>query len=254
MTKLKQNVTSSIKIKSNKNVSSPIANNKDISLTEVERSILRGNLLRYSQYIDAVKNNIKDLKNSNPKYLKLIADIIELSIANNSVIDIDIPLEILLAKFSSLSFNNQEALDFTKEVLFYADEITSKYYLSVISGQIIDDLELKQHFRATIPFLKYIFASIQTLSGIEKAERFIEILSIIINKNVDYKKIELLPKIKYIVDSSSKNEYDIDITTVLHSKIAVDELQENINTLSRDIKSAELHDEYFDCANYLIKN
>ena len=158
MTKLKEKVSSPIKreYKTDTNMTVPISHKKEHLNNEIQNSIMRGELLRLSLYIDAVKENLKELKTSNPKYLKLFVDIIKLSINPLPVIDVDLPLDVLLKQLPQASFENQEALDFTQEVLNLADPLTSKYYLAHLTGGILQNLNLKKQFKASIPFVKYI--------------------------------------------------------------------------------------------------
>ena len=64
-------------------------------IDEIQASIMRGELLRYSLYIKDVKENLDNLKQSNIKYLGLVLKIIQVSITPLQGLDIVVPLKFL---------------------------------------------------------------------------------------------------------------------------------------------------------------
>ena len=251
MTKLKEKVSSPIKreYKTDTNMTVPISHKKEHLNNEIQNSIMRGELLRLSLYIDAVKENLKELKTSNPKYLKLFVDIIKLSINPLPVIDVDLPLDVLLKQLPQASFENQEALDFTQEVLNLADPLTSKYYLAHLTGGILQNLNLKKQFKASIPFVKYIATKSPDNHDLERQKNFMNAIKYLINEKADAKKIELLPRIKYALDNITKKDYEIDAIKIIYSKAPIKRIKQNIEALTKKDLTAN-----FDYADYLIKN
>ena len=251
MTKLKDKVSSPIKreFKTDINMTAPISHKKEYVSDEIQNSIMRGELLRLSLFIDAVKDNLKELKTSNPKYLKLYVDIIKLSIKPLPVIDIDLPLDILLKQLPKASFENQEALDFTSEVLNLADPLTAKYYLAHLAGGILENLNLKKQFRASIPFVKYITSKAPDNYDLERQKNFMNAVKYLINEKADSRKIELLPRIKYAIDNITKKDYKIDAVKIIYSKAPIKRIKQNIETLTKKDLTTN-----FDYADYLIKN
>lgn len=226
MTKTGQKVTSPIgrKFKENRTMTADAGHRVGNVNTEIQNSIVRGNLLRYALYMDCVKENLDSLKKSNPKYLPLIDRIIQTSITPLPALDVDVPLGKILNKINEASYNNCEALDFTQEVLKRADILTSKYYLAHLSGSILENKDVKKQFKASIPFVKYILASLKKTSDISAQSDFMNAVKILINPKADAEKIALLPKLKYIADSDKKNNHTIDVTKIIYSKTPVQEL------------------------------
>lgn len=256
MTKTSQKVTSPVKqkFKENKNMTASVGHKLNTVDLEIKNSIHRGNFLRYSLFIQSVKNNLEGLKKSNPKYLSLIDNIIQISITDLPALDIEVPLNILLSQLNEASYNNHEALDFTEEVLNSADILTSKYYLATLAGGILQNNNLKQQFKASIPFVKYILASLKESSDLSKQINFINALKIMINEKADYKKIELLPKIKYVIDNISRQKHNIDVTRLIYSKTSAKKIELRLETITSDIKSIESSGGTVDCTDYLIQN
>lgn len=259
MTKLSQKVTSPLKkkFKNNNNMTSTIGHDVGVVNSEIKNSILRGELLRYAQYVDEVKSNLADLKQSNPKYLELAVRIIEISITELPALDIDLMGSVLnniLSQFKEASFNNQEALDFTQEVLNLADILTTKYYLAHLAGGILENTNLKKQFKASIPFIKYILASLNETLDLTKSKNFMNAVKILVNEKADYRKIELLPKIKYTVDNISRKNYSIDVTKLIYHKISAKKVESRLETMVKDIKALEKSGKNIDCVDYLTQN
>lgn len=260
MAKLSEKVTSPLKkkLKTNKNMTTTIGHKQTNVNPEIQTSILKGELLRYAQYFEEVQNNIKGLRLSNPKYLELALKIIEISITKLPVLDIEIKGDVLsnlLSQFNNASFNNQEALDFTLEVLNSADTLTSKYYLAHLAGGIIENTKIKRQFKAAVPFVKYILASLNETTDLTKQINFMNAVKILINEKADYKKIELLPKIKYTVDNISKRKnYQIDITRLIYHRTSSKKVEARLETMVKDIKALEKSGKEIDCVTYLTQN
>lgn len=251
MKELKKAVTSLIKSKFNQklNVTNSIKQEKSELSVEINNSIMRGELLRYSTFVPSVKFNLKSLKESNPKYLELAVKMIETSIKPLNGIDLEVPLNILLNQFKEASYDNQEALDFSWELINQADTLTSKYYLSALAAGPISNKDLKVQFTATIPFIKYILPSYSQNNDLSEQKKFLKAISILINEKADAKKIKLLPKIKYVIDNITKTEHIIDIVKIIYSKTPVDVIINNINSLTKEKLTKD-----FDFSDYLIKN
>ncbi len=252
MDELNKIFTSSIKsnFKKSLNVTDSINKEKySYQDIEIKNSITRGELLRYSHFIPSVKFNLKNLKESNPKYLELAVKIIEISVKPINGIDLEVPLNILLTQFKEASYENQEALDFTWELLNQADTLTSKYYLSVLAAGAILDKSLKLQFKAAIPFIKYIIPSHVNNENLSNQKEFLNAISILINSKADAEKIKLLPKIKYILDNITKDEYIIDVAKIIYSNTPADVIKNNINILTKEKLTKD-----FSFSDYLIKN
>ena len=251
MKELKKQVTTSIKsrFKLNPNMTSTFKDNKPDIDVKIQNSINRGELLRYSNFIPSVKFNIKELKTSNPKYLELAVKIIKISIIPLDGIDLEVPLNILLSQFKDASFNNQEALDFSWEILNQVDTLTAKYYLSTLAAGAISNSNLKRQFKATIPFIKYIIPTLKNSTDLTKQKNFINAIATLINENADPEKIQLLPKIKYVIDSISNQNHIIDVTKIIYSNVSANEINQKLNMLSK-----ENINDFFNFTDYLIKN
>lgn len=252
MKELKKTVTSSIKsnFKQSLNMTDSINQEKKLYQDiEIKNSIMRGELLRYSNFLPSVKFNLKNLKESNPKYLELAVKIIGISVKPIKGIDLEVPLNILLSQFKEASYGNQEALDFTWELLNQADTLTSKYYLSALAAGAILDNSLKQQFKAAIPFIKYIIPSYANNENLSNQKEFLNAISIIINPKADAEKIKLLPKIKYILDNITKDEHIIDVAKIIYSNTPADVIKNNMNMLTKEKLTKNLS-----FSDYLIKN
>lgn len=252
MEELRKTVTSSIKstFKQSLNMTDSI-NKEQMSYkdSEIKNSIMRGELLKYSQLVPSVKFNLKNLKESNPKYLELAVKIIEISTKPIKGIDLEVPLNMLLSQFKEASYENQEALDFSWDLLTQADLLTSKYYLSALAAGAIVNKALKDQFKAAIPFIKYIIPSYTNNEDLSKQKEFLNALSIIINDKADAEKIKLLPRIKYILDNITKDEYVIDVAKIIYSNIPAEVIKNNINALTKEKLTKN-----FSFSDYLIKN
>ncbi len=252
MKELKKTVTSSIKsnFKQSLNMTDSInQEKKSYQDIEIKSSIMRGELLRYSNFIPSVKLNLEKLKEVNPKYLPLVIKIIEISIKPLKGIDLEVPLNILLSPFKDASYENQEALDFTWELLNQADILTSKYYLSALAAGAISNKNLKTQFIASIPFIKYILPSMKQNNDLSEQKKFLNAISILINEKADAEKIKLLPKIKYILDNVTKEEYIIDVAKIIYSNTPVGVIKNNMNMFTK-----EKFPKNFSFSDYLIKN
>ena len=89
----------------------------------------------------------------------------------------------MLSQFKDASFYNQEALDFTWEVLNQADTLTSKYYLSTFAAGPISNTNLKKQFKATIPLIKYVLSTLNNSNDLTKSKNFINAVKILVNEN-----------------------------------------------------------------------
>ena len=161
MAELSQKVTSPLKqkLKESTNMTNTVGHKSSYVNSEIHNSIMRGELLRYSLHLKEVKKHLDSLKKSNPKYLDLIVKILSIASQDLPAIDIELrgyTLDSLLGQLNSASYNNQEALDFTMEILNIVDILTAKYYLAHLSGGILLNDNLKKQFKAAIPFLKSV--------------------------------------------------------------------------------------------------
>ena len=228
---LQQEITNSKKkLIKNKNMGNVFTHISKPENTQIQNSILRGEILRFSLMNEDVNNCLADIKNSNPKYLKLIVDIISVSMTKLSGYDIEVSLSLLLKQVCKASYSNHEALDFTEAVLESVDTLTSKCYLNSLSGGVLLNNNLKKQFKASISFLKYVVGSLSTASDLSKQSTFMNAIKVLINENVDYKKIELLPKLKYVLDGAYKTNYNLDINDILYGSIPVSEIEECISS------------------------
>jgi len=255
----KQHQTSPLKsnLNTSKHMTSTIGHDVVYHNSEIQNSINRGNLLRYTQFVKEVRDSISSLKKTNPKYLELLIKIIDLSITELPVLDINLRgmvLTDLLLSVSRASFSNHEALDFTAEVLKHADILTSKYYLAYVSQGILENNKLKKQFKASISCLKYVFAAIKDGENLAKQRQFLGIIQLLINESADAEKIALLPKIKYTVDKVSKNNHSIDVRALIYAKTPINIIEDRIETLPKTIKILEQTGKTLDCINYLTQN
>lgn len=194
-------------------------------IDEIQASIMRGELLRYSLYIKDVKENLDNLKQSNIKYLGLVLKIIQVSITPLQGLDIVVPLKVLLSQVNEASYYNQEALDFTQEVLDSVDILTAKYYLAHLAAGILNNKKLKQQFKATIPFVKYIVNSLsKDSSNLQRQKEFMNAIKILINEKADSQKIAILPKLKYLADTNFDDNYKLNVVDVVYGKESVEDL------------------------------
>lgn len=258
---LKNNET---KFRSSKNMTVSTAHSNPSFLPTVNESICRGALLRYSLVLPEVRDRLKDLKASNPKYLTLLNKIIKASIIVNDDIDIDMVSEfdgksilaMLLDQFNFASYNNFEVLDFTSEVIDKVDNLTAKYYLSYMAAGMFVNTSLKSQFKAATPFIKYLVS--ETLYSDSKdfsaQKSFMTGIKCIINEKADVSKIELLPRLKNVVDFASKKDYNIDVVKFIYSHTPTTFVKKRLETLSSMIKSSEKANKSFDCVDYLIQN
>jgi len=252
------------KFRSSKNMTTDFRHVSTAFETELNPSILRGNLLRYATVIPDVQEHLKDLKASNPLYLSLLNKIIITSITSNETIDINMcdsssgesVLALLLRQFNDASYNNTEVLDFTKEVLNCADNLTSKYYLAHLAAGIMSNHNLKAQFSSAIPFVRYLVSA--TLNpdsnDLTPQKNFMTGVKLIINEKADVNKIALLPKLKQIVDDSSKKEHNIDIVKFIYSKASLARINLKLTTLPNALYTAERNNKSLDCVGYLIQN
>ena len=197
-------------------------------IDEVRVSVMRGEFIRYSQFLDSVKDNLQELKKSNPKYMGLILEIIELSLTPLNGTDIDVPLDKLLVQLCKASYEHHEALDFTQEVLNIADSLTSKIYLAYLSDCILENYNLKSQFKAAIPCIKYMLGATSNSVSLDKQIEFINALKLIINEKADAEKIAILPKIKYMMDNARNKNYTIDASEIIYNRLPAKELLEHI--------------------------
>lgn len=196
----------------------------------VQISIMRGNLLRYSMLVKEVRENIDSLKKSNPRYLSLILKIIQISTTQLQGTDIIVPLNILLPQLNKASFYNHEALDFTGEVLEYVDILTAKYYLSHLSAGILEREELKEQFKATIPFVKAIVASLpKNNEDLSRQKELMNAIKVLINAKADPKRIKILPKLKYLADSNLNADYELNIVDIIYGNTSIEDLFNQVN-------------------------
>lgn len=210
-------------------------------IDEIQASIMRGELLRYSLYIKDVKENLDNLKQSNIKYLGLVLKIIQVSITPLQGLDIVVPLKVLLSQVNEASYYNQEALDFTQEVLDSVDILTAKYYLAHLAAGILNNKKLKQQFKATIPFVKYIVNSLsKDSSNLQRQKEFMNAVKILINEKADSQKIAILPKLKYLVDTNFDDNYELNVVDVVYGKESVEDLlnQYNAHKVSHRIQNS----------------
>lgn len=199
-------------------------------IDEIQASIIRGELLRYSLYIKDVKENLDNLKQSNIKYLGLVLKIIQVSITPLQGLDIVVPLKVLLSQVNEASYYNQEALDFTQEVLDSVDILTAKYYLAHLAAGILNNKKLKQQFKATIPFVKYIVNSLsKASSNLQRQKEFMNAVKILINEKADSQKIAILPKLKYLADTNFDDNYELNVVDVVYGKESVEDLLNKYN-------------------------
>lgn len=210
-------------------------------IDEIQASIMRGELLRYSLYIKDVKENLDSLKQSNIKYLGLVLKIIQVSITPLQGLDIVVPLKVLLSQVNEASYYNQEALDFTQEVLDSVDILTAKYYLAHLAAGILNNKKLKQQFKATIPFVKYIVNSLsKDSSNLQRQKEFMNAVKILINEKADSQKIAILPKLKYLADTNFDDNYELNVVDVVYGKESVEDLlnQYNAHKVSHRIQNS----------------
>ena len=210
-------------------------------IDEIQASIMRGELLRYSLYIKDVKENLDNLKQSNIKYLGLVLKIIQVSITSLQGLDIVVPLKVLLSQVNEASYYNQEALDFTQEVLDSVDILTAKYYLAHLAAGILNNKNLKQQFKATIPFVKYIVNSLSKDSNnLQRQKEFMNAVKILINEKADSQKIAILPKLKYLADTNFDDNYELNVVDVVYGKESVEDLlnQYNAHKVSHRIQNS----------------
>lgn len=210
-------------------------------IDEIQASIMRGELLRYSLYIKDVKENLDNLKQSNIKYLGLVLKIIQVSIIPLQGLDIVVPLKVLLSQVNEASYYNQEALDFTQEVLDSVDILTAKYYLAHLAAGILNNKKLKQQFKATIPFVKYIVNSLsKDSSNLQRQKEFMNAVKILINEKADSQKIAILPKLKYLADTNFDDNYELNVVDVVYGKESVEDLlnQYNAHKVSHRIQNS----------------
>ena len=210
-------------------------------IDEIQASIMRGELLRYSLYIKDVKENLDNLKQSNIKYLGLVLKIIQVSITPLQGLDIVVPLQVLLSQVNEASYYNQEALDFTQEVLDSVDILTAKYYLAHLAAGILNNKKLKQQFKATIPFVKYIVNSLsKDSSNLQRQKEFMNAVKILINEKADSQKIAILPKLKYLADTNFDDNYELNVVDVVYGKESVEDLlnQYNAHKVSHRIQNS----------------
>lgn len=210
-------------------------------IDEIQASIMRGELLRYSLYIKDVKENLDNLKQSNIKYLGLVLKIIQVSITPLQGLDIVVPLKVLLSQVNEASYYNQEALDFTQEVLDSVDILTAKYYLAHLAAEILNNKKLKQQFKATIPFVKYIVNSLsKDSSNLQRQKEFMNAVKILINEKADSQKIAILPKLKYLADTNFDDNYELNVVDVVYGKESVEDLlnQYNAHKVSHRIQNS----------------
>lgn len=210
-------------------------------IDEIQASIMRGELLRYSLYIKDVKENLDNLKQSNIKYLGLVLKIIQVSITPLQGLDIVVPLKVLLSQVNEASYYNQEALDFTQEVLDSVDILTAKYYLAHLAAGILNNKKLKQQFKATIPFVKYIVNSLsKDSSNLQRQKEFMNAVKILINEKADSQKIAILPKLKYLADTNFDDNYELNVVDVVYGKESVEDLlnQYNAHKVSHRIQNS----------------
>lgn len=210
-------------------------------IDEIQASIMRGELLRYSLYIKDVKENLDNLKQSNIKYLGLVLKIIQVSITPLQGLDIVVPLKVLLSQVNEASYYNQEALDFTQEVLDSVDILTAKYYLAHLAAGILNNKKLKQQFKATIPFVKYIVNSLsKDSSNLQRQKEFMNAVKILINEKADSQKIAILPKLKYLADTNFDDNYKLNVVDVVYGKESVEDLlnQYNAHKVSHRIQNS----------------
>lgn len=252
MEELKKQIktTTKPKFKHNANMTEHIRDKKSNVDEKIHQSIMRGELLRLANIIPSVRFNLKSLKEMNPKYLELAVNIIELYTQNIENIDIEIPLNIILSQLNNASYNNQESLDFTWNVIHQTDILTAKYYLATFASGAILDQKLKEQFNAAIPLIKYMLPTYQKNSpNLTKQKEFMQAVKIIINRNADPEKIKLIPKIKYIIDTMTRKQYNIDVYKILYSNVSAEQIINKLNTLKKEDLT-----ENFDYTNYLIKN
>lgn len=210
-------------------------------IDEIQASIMRGELLRYSLYIKDVKENLNNLKQSNIKYLGLVLKIIQVSITPLQGLDIVVPLKVLLSQVNEASYYNQEALDFTQEVLDSVDILTAKYYLAHLAAGILNNKKLKHQFKATIPFVKYIVNSLsKDSSNLQRQKEFMNAVKILINEKADSQKIAILPKLKYLADTNFDDNYELNVVDVVYGKESVEDLlnQYNAHKVSHRIQNS----------------
>lgn len=210
-------------------------------IDEIQASIMRGELLRYSLYIKDVKENLDNLKQSNIKYLGLVLKIIQISITSLQGLDIVVPLKVLLSQVNEASYYNQEALDFTQEVLDSVDILTAKYYLAHLAAGILNNKNLKQQFKATIPFVKYIVNSLsKDSSNLQRQKEFMKAVKILINEKADSQKIAILPKLKYLADTNFDDNYELNVVDIVYGKESVEDLlkQYNAHKVSHRIQNS----------------
>ena len=200
-------------------------------IDEIQASIMRGELLRYSLYIKDVRENLDNLKQANIKYLDLVLKIIQISITQLQGLDIVVPLKVLLSQVKEASYYNQEALDFTQEVLDSVDILTAKYYLAHLAAGILNNKKLKQQFKATIPFVKYIVNSLsKDSSNLQRQKEFMNAIKILINEKADSQKIAILPKLKYLADTNFEDNYELNVVDIVFGKESVEDLLSQYNT------------------------
>lgn len=216
-----------------------LSKDRPYKVDKIQASIERGDILRYSLFVKDVKENIDSLKNSNPKYLSLILKIIQISITQLQGTDIIVPLNVLLPQLNQASYYNHEALDFTTEVLEFVDILTAKYFLAHLSAGILQRDELKKQFKATIQFVKNIVASLpQSSEDLYRQKEFMKAVKILINSKADPKRIEILPKLKYLADTNLNADYELNIIDIVYGNTSIEDL---INQVSQK-------------ANYLTQN
>jgi len=252
------------KFRSSKNMTKDFRHVSPAFEPEVNPSLSRGELLRFAVVIPEVQECLKDLKASNPMYLDLLVQVIRTSITPNQNIDINMcdssrgesVLALLLKQFNDVSYNNTEVLDFTQEVLNCSDNLTSKYYLAHLAAGTMSNQNLKAQFKAAIPFVKSLVSATlySDSDDLTSQKNFMMGIKLIINEKADVNKIALLPKLKQIVDTSSKKEHNIDIVKFIYSKASLARINLKLTTLPNALYTAERNNKSLDCVGYLIQN
>ena len=209
-------------------------------------SELRASVEAWSRTVPEVKQILPELKNLKKSHLGLVADTIELSqkkatrwkdvdLRNVSKDGIFAPLDYLMYLYPKLAKTNTSALDFTKEVIDNAGQITSKFYLrDAVDLQFLTMKNTEKNFKAGVPVVesmaKYALnAPANGRAEFAKQEEFVELVLSILDENANAKKIPFLKDILNRVSNGGFGVFDID--KFLSDKTPVKLIKANLPSL-----------------------
>lgn len=211
-----------------------------------------------------VKAFLPRLKNVEDKHLGLVADVIELS-NHSSFIPKDFDLKeqtclctsipkLFLNAVSIVSKENPNVLDFTQEVINNTDTITAKHFLMHVTGEILFNKAVSEHFKAAKalvePFAKHLLANPSPFAR-SAEDQFIGLIKMVVNEDVDAKKVSALADAMKKVGDEAYFYVDEFVT----SKVPSEKVEDNLTTLEQVAKLLNASEEKpMNAGEYLIRN